>query len=133
MNPLAYLLVKKRCAFHLRLGGCGGCSAVVDAALRDRCRGRPLLVECPSPRQADLLIVSGSWSEGLIRPALKVLMQAPTGTSVVLAGDCARSRGEVADRLGLMLPPAELEVAAAVGGCPLEVESLLEGVRGGPR
>jgi formate hydrogenlyase subunit 7 len=116
--------------FHLRLGGCGGCADMVDAALRGRGRGTPVAVECSSPRQAALVIVTGVWSEGLASSARAVVAQAPRGARILAVGDCSGGLGELADSLGGIESAAEqLAAGAVVRGCPPSVREVLEGVR----
>ncbi|MHB8894765.1 MAG: NADH-quinone oxidoreductase subunit B family protein [Candidatus Geothermincolia bacterium] len=116
--------------FHIRLGGCGGCGDIVDAMLRDRYKGRPSVFECSSPRHASLFIVSGMWSEGAEGPVREVIAQAPEGTRILVAGDCALGRGLLAGSLEGMIAVAErIDVDAKVAGCPFTLAALGEGVR----
>lgn len=115
--------------FHVRLGGCGGCSDVVDAFLRDRTGGRISVMECSSPRHAALIVVSGVWDEGLARSAAQVLTQAPDGCRILIAGDCGLGEGPLAEALGGAGSVADhVDADGHVSGCPLSLDSLAEGV-----
>jgi Ni,Fe-hydrogenase III small subunit len=115
--------------FHVRMGGCAGCGEMVDTLLRDRIRGAPRLSECDSPRHADLLVVTGFPAEELDRAALTVVSQAPSARRLVVVGDCALGGATPADRLREAGGVARyLEPDRELPGCPVALESIIEGV-----
>lgn len=129
MNPLSLLWRREITVFHIRLGGCGGCGEMVDRLLRDG-RGGTTALECSSPRHAGLIVVSGIWTGELGELALDVIDQAPKVRRLLVVGDCAAGRGPVADASrtavrvsDYLLPDLEVE------GCPVMLESLVEGVK----
>jgi len=113
---------------------------MVDRLLRDRPvtsqRGKmhqwglaPVVhfVECSSPRHADVVVVTGEWTEGLAGPALAVLDQAPVSSKLVVVGDCALGQGPFALRLktaGSITDFAEPDLE--IVGCPVAVNLLGE-------
>lgn len=115
-------------AFHIRLGGCGGCGDNVDMLLRGGPRGHVRLVECGSPRHAKLVIITGLWNPGLSGAASLVAAQAPSGARIVIAGDCALGLGPYSDALK-HLEAATDHVGAdlIMSGCPLSLDELAEG------
>jgi Ni,Fe-hydrogenase III small subunit len=111
------------------MGGCSGCAEVVDSALRDA-RGAARLGETSSPRQADVVIITGCWSEDLDAALRLVVAQAPASRVVVAVGDCALGTGLVAARLALPRAPlSHLRLDLEIAGCPVEKGRLLEEVR----
>jgi Ni,Fe-hydrogenase III small subunit len=113
---------------------------MVDSLLSDRPltrqRGRmhqwglaPVVhfVECSSPRQADVVVVTGEWNEEVAGPALAVLDQAPAASKLVVVGDCALGQGPFALRLkttGSIVDDAQPDLEIA--GCPVAVDLLGE-------
>lgn len=111
------------------MGGCSGCSEMVDSMLRDGARAaRP--AECSSPRHAEVVIVTGLWTPQLAGPALRVISQAPRPLRALAVGDCALGGGVAAawtERAGCVL--SHLEADLRIAGCPVEPAAVLEGVR----
>jgi Ni,Fe-hydrogenase III small subunit len=103
---------------------------MVDAAIRARSRGAPAAIECSSPRQSAVIIVTGIWSEALAESARAVVAQAPEGTRVLALGDCAQGRGALADALGGVASAAQmLGAEGSAPGCTASIDDVLEGVR----
>ena len=129
MKPFGGLWRREPGVYHLRMGGCSGCSEMVDSMLRDGARtARP--AECSSPRHADAVIVTGLWTPQLAGPALKVISQAPRPIRLLVVGECALGGGLTAawtkwDESVLSHLEADLQIA----GCPVEPVAVLEGVR----
>jgi len=128
MSRLAFLRGREPAVFHVRMGGCGGCCEVVDSVLRDGrgARGR----ECSSPRHAEVVIVSGCWTEDLSDAAARVISQAPVTRKLVVVGDCALGLGFVAQRIRHgQTVSSRFEPDLEIAGCPADAATVLEGVR----
>ena len=129
MSPPAFLVPGRPCVFHVRMGGCGGCTEMVDAALRDG-RGFRRLCECTSPRHAEAAVVTGCWTDELAEAASRVISQAPAGGSLVVVGDCALGLGFITERARLTRSVLEaFDADLEVAGCPIDVAEFVEGVR----
>lgn len=130
MNPLDVFYARELGVFHLRMAGCNGCGEVIDATLRGRTRGACRIVECSSPRHADLIVVSGCWTPGLSEAALAVISQAPERRILIAAGDCATGSGTIAETFKTGRTVADyMEVDLETEGCPVRIEGFTEGVR----
>lgn len=111
------------------MGGCSGCAEVVDSALRDT-RGAARLGETSSPRHADVVLVTGCWSDDLDAAVRLVVAQAPASRAVVVVGDCALGTGLVATRLSLQSAPlSHIRPDLEIPGCPVGKGRLLKEVR----
>jgi len=115
---------------HFNTGACNGCDIEVLALLTPRYdveRFGALLK--PSPRQADVLMVTGVVTRQCA-PRLKTIYeQMPSPKSVVAIGACACSGGIFHNCYGMLKPLDELiPVDVYVAGCPPKPEAILEGI-----
>ncbi len=102
---------------------------MVDAVIRGRFARGPRARECASPRHAGLIVVTGLWNVGLAEAALSVIEQAPAARKVMILGDCALGRGPLAAPLKYFDTVADsLSADAEVGGCPISLEAIREGL-----
>lgn len=129
MNPLALFWNREAIIFHVRVGGCGGCGDVVDNWIRSSRNSRKRLVECSSPRHAELVIVSGCGPELLEEVVLSVTEQTPRECRVLLVGDCALGRGPFgADNGRVKQYGRDAGDVSIIEGCPADEDSIAEGV-----
>lgn len=125
MNPLTLFLRRQYSVFHIRVGGCGGCGDVVDFLLRDPRAGKLNITECSSPRHADLIVVSGFYTEIMAEAAGEVISQSPADCRVLIVGDCQLGMGPFEEKLHSL----EVVPQLRIGGCPPSVDSIQEGLR----
>jgi NADH-quinone oxidoreductase subunit B len=81
-----------------------------------------------SPRQADLLIVSGRVSHKMAAPLRQIYDQMLTPKWVIAMGACASSGGMFANYAVLQGVDKIVPVDVHVPGCPPRPEALLEGI-----
>jgi NADH-quinone oxidoreductase B subunit len=124
--------------FHVNAASCNGCDIEILAALTPRYDAERLGVELvPSPRHADVLLVTGTVNP-LMRDRLKtVYEQMPDPKKVVAIGACALGGGvmsgcyNVGHGVDKVIP-----VDLYIPGCPPRPEALIYGilklVTGGP-
>jgi len=115
---------------HFNTGACNGCDIEVLALLTPRYdveRFGGLLK--PSPRQADVLIVTGAVTRQCA-PRLKTIYeQMPSPKYVMAIGACACSGGIFHGCYGVFKQLDEvISVDAYVPGCPPKPEAILEGI-----
>lgn len=85
------------------------------------------MVECDTPRHADIVVVTGSLTEPLSEAAIAVISQAQDAKQLFLVGDCALGEGPIAgwkpgkDKMVGLEP-------VLIRGCPVTLESLVKGV-----
>lgn len=115
---------------HLDTGSCNGCDWEVAALLNPYYDIQRLGIDfVPSPRHADLLLVTGVMTRNLQDAALRTYEAMPEPRLVVAVGACAISGGVFAggyasaDGIGGVLP-----VDVLVPGCPPRPEALIQGL-----
>lgn len=109
---------------HVDGGSCNGCEAELGLLPSPRYDfTRFGFVFTPSPRHADLLVVTGVITPVMAGVIRRVYGEMPGPKAVVAVGDCAAGRGllgQGTDPLAGLVP-----VALSVGGCPPPPEALL--------
>ncbi|CAB1127537.1 NADH:ubiquinone oxidoreductase [Candidatus Hydrogenisulfobacillus filiaventi] len=110
---------------HVDGGSCNGCESelsLLPSPVYDFSRFG--FVFTPSPRHADVLVVTGVITPALAPVIARVYGEMPGPKAVVAAGDCALGRGELGEagweRLETLAP-----VAVRVAGCPPSPDALL--------
>lgn len=116
-------------AFHIRLGGCGGCAMLVDSLVRDGAKRESSAVECGSPRQARVILVTGCPCDGGGDEAAAVAAGAPGEAGLVAVGDCALGEGPFSEERYELTALEWLKPDARVRGCPVELDRLIEELR----
>jgi len=116
--------------FHLNAGSCNGCDIEIAAAFTPRYdfeRFGCMLVG--SPRQADVLLVTGPVTRQMLPRLVRVYEQIPEPKAVVAVGTCASSGSPF---LGSQMieGPADrvIPVDVYVVGCPPRPEAIAKGV-----
>lgn len=115
---------------HFNTGACNGCDIEVVALLTPRYDVERFGVKLvPSPRHADVLVVTGPVTKQC-SPRLKMIyQQIPSPKFVIAVGACACSGGifqgcyGVSGRLDEIIP-----VDVYVPGCPPKPEAIVQGV-----
>ena len=116
--------------FHVNAASCNGCDIEILAALTPRYDAERLGVELvPSPRHADVLLVTGTLNP-LMRDRLKtVYEQMPEPRHVVAIGACALGGGVMKDcyNVGKGIDSA-IPVDLYIPGCPPRPEAIIYGL-----
>jgi NADH-quinone oxidoreductase B subunit len=116
--------------FHVNAASCNGCDIEILAALTPRYDAERLGVELvPSPRHADVLLVTGTLNP-LMRDRLRtVYEQMPEPRHVVAVGACALGGGvmkgcyNVGHGIDTVIP-----VDLYIPGCPPRPEAIIYGI-----
>lgn len=127
---LAYCRGKSPWLLHYDCGSCNGCDIEVAAALTpvyDAERFGAILVG--TPRQADILLVSGTVNHRNRRVLAHLYGQMFAPKVVMAVGSCALSGGIFHDSYNVLQGADRVvPVAVYVPGCPPRPERILEGV-----
>ncbi|MEM1549251.1 MAG: NADH-quinone oxidoreductase subunit B family protein [Candidatus Methanomethylicia archaeon] len=126
--------------YHLHAGGCNGCDIELLAVLTPRFDVERFGIRlAPSPRHADILVVTGPVTKQIAPFLKRVYLQVPYPKVVVAIGACACSGGVFNDvegeetyailgGLDKMIP-----VDVYVPGCPPKPEAIIDGIIRGVR
>ena len=116
--------------FHVNASSCNGCDIEILAALTPRYDAERLGVELvPSPRHADVLLVTGTLNP-LMRDRLKTIYeQMPEPRHVVAIGACALGGGVMKEcyNAGHGIDTA-IPVDLYIPGCPPRPEAIIYGI-----
>lgn len=106
----------------------GGCCGLADwAAGEPAAFRRAGWTRAASPRQADLLLVTGPVNRKLAPVVAEVYAQVPPPRRALLVGDCALAPYAAADGL-----PDALRGAVRVPGCPADPDAVVAAAAGQP-
>jgi NADH-quinone oxidoreductase B subunit len=115
---------------HFNSGSCNGCDIEILATLTPRFDVERLGIQLQaSPRQADVLLVTGPVTRQARERLLRIYEQMPEPKFVVAIGGCAISGGvfqgcyNVMDGVDRVIP-----VNAYIPGCPPRPEAIIDGV-----
>ncbi len=128
MVKLSLLQRKSLWLYHFNSGGCNGCDIELVAFLTSRYDPERLGVQLvPSPRHADVLVVTGPVTSQ-VAPALRSIYdQIPYPKYVVALGTCACSGGVFADCYNVLGGAGEVvPVDVKIPGCPASPRALLK-------
>jgi NADH-quinone oxidoreductase B subunit len=115
---------------HFNSGSCNGCDIEILATLTPRFDVERMGIKLQaSPRQADILLCTGSVTRQARERLLRIYEQMPEPKYVVAIGSCALSGGifrgcyNVLDGIDNVIP-----VNAYIPGCPPRPEAIIDGV-----
>ena len=115
---------------HFNTGACNGCDIEVVALLTPRYDVERFGIKLePSPRHADVLVVTGVVTKQCAPRLETIYQQMPSPKFVIAVGACACSGGifqdcyNISGRLDEIIP-----VDVYVPGCPPKPEAILQGV-----
>lgn len=116
--------------FHVNAASCNGCDIELMATLTPRYDAERLGVELvPSPRHADILVVTGTVNPMMRERLEKIYQQIPEPKRVIAIGACALGGGvmkgcyNVGHGVDRVIP-----VDLYIPGCPPRPEALLYGI-----
>lgn len=115
---------------HVDAGSCGACvreTAALTNPFYDASRLGIFLVT--SPRHADVLLVNGPVSQGMVDPLREAYEAMPGPKFVIAAGSCAIGGGPFGQPQTLGGVDAILPVDVYIPGCPPHPLALLDGLR----
>ncbi len=115
---------------HFNTGACNGCDIEVVALLTPRYDVERFGIKLePSPRHADVLVVTGVVTKQCVSRLKTIFEQMPSPKFVIAIGACACSGGifqgcyGVSQRLDKIIP-----VDVYIPGCPPKPEAIVQGV-----
>jgi len=116
---------------HVDAGSCNGCEVEIAAAfgpVYDAERYGARLV--PSPRHADVVMVTGVVTHNMAEPLRRTVEATPHPRMVLAVGDCARNCGVFAGAYGVAGAVHDIvDVDLEVPGCPPEPDAIVAALR----
>ena len=108
----------------------GCCSLEMAAAMGPRYDWeRYGYLPTPTPRQADVLMITGLVSKKILPALLRTYAQMPEPKYVVALGACSFDGGPYNDSLSVIKNPTEILPADVfIAGCPPKPEAIIEGL-----
>jgi NADH-quinone oxidoreductase B subunit len=129
-NTVTWARVKSPWVLHFNSGACNGCDIEIVALLTPKYDVERFGIKLePSPRHADVLLVTGCVTQQCAERLKRVYDQMPQPKFVVAIGACACSGGvfegnyNVVGGVDKILP-----VNAYIPGCPPRPEAIIDGI-----
>ena len=116
--------------FHINAGSCNGCDIELVAVLTPRYDAERLGYKLAgSPRQADIVVVTGPITKQSLPRVLRAISQVPEPRCIVTMGSCPQS-GNVFKGSYSIEGPLEkyCHVDVAIAGCTPKPEAIIEGL-----
>jgi len=116
--------------FHINAGSCNGCDIEILAALMPRYDAERFGIKLVgTPRQADVLLVTGTMTEKIKDRVLRVYEQVPDPKLVIAIGGCGATKGIYQESYAMAGPIDEyIPVDVYIPGCPPRPEAIIYGV-----
>jgi NADH-quinone oxidoreductase B subunit len=122
--------LKSPWVIHFNSGACNGCDIEIVALLTPKYDVERFGIKLePSPRHADVLLVTGSVTKQCAERLKRIYDQMPQPKFVVAIGACACSGGVFAGSYSVLSGVDKiLPVNAYIPGCPPRPEAIIDGV-----
>jgi len=129
-NTVTWARVKSPWVLHFNSGACNGCDIEIVSLLTPKYDVERFGVKLePSPRHADVLLVTGCVTQQCAERLKRVYDQMPQPKFVVAIGACACSGGVFAGNYNVVGGVDKvIPVTAYIPGCPPRPEALMDGV-----
>jgi NADH-quinone oxidoreductase B subunit len=122
--------LKSPWVLHFNSGACNGCDIEIVALLTPRYDVERFGIKLePSPRHADVLLVTGSVTQPCAERLKRIYDQMPEPKFVVAIGACACAGGVFKGNYNVLGGVDEvIPVNAYIPGCPPKPEAIIDGV-----
>ena len=115
--------------FHINAGSCNGCDIELVAVLTPRYDAERLGYKLAgSPRQADIVVVTGPITKQSLPRVLRAISQVPEPRCIVTMGSCPQSGNVFRGSYSVCGPLSKyVHVDVDVAGCTPKPEAVIEG------
>ena len=122
--------LKSPWVLHFNSGACNGCDIEIVALLTPRYDVERFGIKLePSPRHADVLLVTGSVTQPCAERLKRIYDQMPEPKFIVAIGACACAGGVFRGNYNVLGGVDEvIPVNAYIPGCPPKPEAIIDGV-----
>ena len=116
--------------YHLNTGSCNGCDIEILAVLTPRYDAERFGIKLVgSPRNADVLLVTGPVVKQMVARTKRIYEQTPDPKLVMVVGNCGTEGGVFYESYSLAGPIDQIiPVDVYVPGCPPRPEAIIHGV-----
>ena len=116
--------------FHINAGSCNGCDVELVAVLTPRYDAERLGFRLAgSPRQADIVVVTGPITKQSLARVLRSISQVPEPRCIVTMGSCPQSGNVFRGSYSVCGPLSKyVHVDVDVAGCTPKPEAVIEGL-----
>ena len=116
--------------FHINAGSCNGCDIELVAVLTPKFDAERLGFKLTgSPRQADIVVVSGPVTKQVLPRVLRSISQVPEPRCIVTIGSCPQSGNVFKGSYSVCAPLSDyVPVDVAIGGCAPRPEAIIDGL-----
>lgn len=116
--------------YHMNTGSCNGCDIEILALLTPRYDVERLGIKLTStPRQADIVLITGPMTRKAKDRAVRVYSQVPKPNVVIAVGSCPQSCN-VFKGSDSIVGPVNLHIPVDINvcGCPPKPEAIIDGI-----
>lgn len=116
--------------FHINAGSCNGCDIELVAVLTPKFDAERLGFKLTgSPRQADIVVVSGPVTKQVLPRVLRSISQVPEPRCIVTIGSCPQSGNVFKGSYSVCAPLSDyVPVDVAIAGCAPRPEAIIDGL-----
>ena len=116
--------------FHINAGSCNGCDIELVAVLTPRFDAERLGFRLSgTPRQADIVVVSGPVTKQSLPRVLRAISQVPEPRCIVTIGSCPQSGNVFKGSYSVAGPLSKyVKVDVAIAGCAPKPEAIIDGL-----
>ena len=116
--------------FHINAGSCNGCDIELVAVLTPRYDAERLGFKLAgSPRQADIVVVTGPITKQSLPRVLRAISQVPEPRCIVTMGSCPQSGNVFRGSYSIAGPLSKyVHVDVDVAGCAPKPEAVIDGL-----
>ena len=116
--------------FHINAGSCNGCDIELVAVLTPRYDAERLGYKLAgSPRQADIVVVTGPITKQSLPRVLRAISQVPEPRCIVTMGSCPQSGNVFKGSYSVCAPLSQyVHVDVDIAGCAPKPEAIMDGL-----
>ena len=116
--------------FHINSGSCNGCDIELVAVLTPRYDVERLGFKLTgSPRQADIVVVTGPVTKQSLNRVLSAISQVPEPRCIVTMGSCPQSGNVFKGSYSVCAPLSKyVDVDVDIAGCAPKPEAIIDGL-----
>lgn len=129
-NIIANSMARSAWIYHVNAGSCNGCDIELVSCLTPRYDAERFGFKlAASPRQADIVVVSGPVTSQTRERLVRILAQVPEPRAVVSLGSCPRSCNVFKGSYSVEGPLDRFtHVDVSVAGCTPKPEAIMQGL-----